>query len=575
MHRAAYCHRLFQAAVTGSVLLVTTAVAREQAAGAGSGALKVALIDEATGRPVPARVELLDAAGNAYIADDAMRVGTPSILVDRESLGAWRATRGEVLAVMSQKVVNNYTRTEQFYSGGRFQLPLPAGKYKLRVFKGLEYRIASREIEIRADESLELKLPLVRWINLQEQGWYSSDAHIHVARPVEQINPEISRWMQAEDIHVANILQWGNSHHFNNTWQYAHGRESIYHEGDYWLATGQENPRSHILGHTLTFGARAPIHFPDNYLVYRQYWDEARRQNAVTGWAHFADFGGQVGVPIDLLDGLVDFIEVLQFDRADYSVWYDALNLGARVAPVGGTDYPAGPYLPGRERFYTRVEGKLDYGAWLDGLRHGRTFVTNGPLLEFTVAGHAMGDEVRLDKPTTVRIEARVRFDPARDDVRQLEFIADGEVVRRFEREGSAAEIACRWDYLAAETGWLAVRVAGKKLAEPNSPYEPKHLYYQEQSPALAHSAAIYITVAGTPPQAAKPRAKIVAKAWIDRLEALEKRLADDQLEKLARWPSPRLDGVDAATLRNNRPALLERIQSAKRGLLAIAELRQ
>jgi hypothetical protein len=156
--------------------------------------------------------------------------------------------------------------------------------------------------------------------------------------------------------------------------------------------------------------------------------------------------------------------------------------------------------------------------------------------------------------------------------VRELELVSDGQVIRRFEREGSASDIVCRWDYQAAETGWLAVRVAGKKLAEPNSPYEPKHQYYQAQSPALAHSGAIYVSVAGTPLQAAKPQAKIVAQAWVDRLEALEKRLADDQLEKLARWPSPRLDGVDAATLRNNRPALLDRIHSAKRRLTAIAQ---
>ena len=56
----------------------------------------------------------------------------------------------------------------------------------------------------------------------------------------------------------------------------------------------------------------------------------------------------------------------------------------------------------------------------------------------------------------------------------------------------------------------------------------------------------------------------------IERLDALEARLSDEQIEKLARWPSPRLDGVDLDTLLKNRPALLERIQSAKRRLLAI-----
>jgi hypothetical protein len=544
--------------------------AHDVEAGDKTGVLKVVLLDEASGKPTPARIELLDANGKAHIAEDALLVGTHNILQDREA-GAWKAALEEVLAVMLKKVNNRYTRTEQFYSGGRFQVALPAGKYHLRAFKGLEYRVADRDLDVKAGETLAVTVPMSRWIDLPKQGWYGSDAHVHIARPVKELDPIISKWMQAEDIHVANILQWGNSHHFNNTWQYAHGPGGNYHEGDYWLATGQENPRSHILGHTLTFGLSRPVHIPENYLVYKQYWDEARRQNAVTGWAHFADFGGHEGVAIDLLDGSVDFIEVLQFDRADYSVWYDALNLGARVAPVAGTDYPAGPYLPGRERFYTQIEGKLDYRAWLEGLRRGRTFVTNGPIVEFKVGGKGVGDEVRLEKPAPIRIEARVRFDPLRDDVERLELLSNGEVVRRFEREGQASEIACSLDYYADETCWLAVRASGKKRAEPNSPYEPKHLYYQQHSPALAHSAAIYVTVAGTPPLAKQRRARIVARTWLDRLETLEKRLSDEQIEKLARWPSPRLDGVDIDTLRKNRTALLDRIQAAERRFRAIA----
>ena len=197
--------------------------------------------------------------------------------------------------------------------------------------------------------------------------------------------------------------------------------------------------------------------------------------------------------------------------------------------------------------------------------------MTNGPILEFKAADRSMGEDVRLDKPGAVRIEARVRFDPARDDVERLEVLANGEVVRRFERQGQASEIACQSDYYAAETCWLAVRASGKKRAEANSPYEPKHPYYQQQSPALAHSAAIYVTVTGTPPLARQRRAKIVALAWLDRLDALERRLADEQIGKLARWPSPRLDGVDIDTLRKNRTALLDRIQSAKRRFRAIA----
>jgi len=44
-----------------------------------------------------------------------------------------------------------------------------------------------------------------------------------------------------------------------------------------------------------------------------------------------------------------------------------------------------------RSAFYTKVEGALTYEGWLAGVRRGRTFVSNGPMLEFRVAGKDMG----------------------------------------------------------------------------------------------------------------------------------------------------------------------------------------
>src|SRR5262249_2178091 len=294
-----------------------------------------------------------------------------------------------------------------------------------------------------------------------------------IPRPFKELNSLLSKWMQAEDIHVANLLQWGNTKRFTNTIQYAHGAEGLYHEGDYWLASGQENPRTHFLGHTVTFGARTPINQPDNYLIYRLFWEESRRQKALSGFAHFGvNRGAQDGLAIDVPDDLLTFIEVLQFGKGDYDVWYDVLNMGYRWAPIAGTDYPcAGDRtLPGRERFYTRVEGRLDYESWLDGIRRGRTFVTNGPVLEFKVDGQGMAAALTLDKAGAGLAEATVRFDPARDNVKQLEVIENGTIVRTFFREPKTAEICCQFKHHLPEAAWLAVRASGDKLSAAPSP---------------------------------------------------------------------------------------------------------
>jgi hypothetical protein len=52
-----------------------------------------------------------------------------------------------------------------------------------------------------------------------------------------------------------------------------------------------------------------------------------------------------------------------------------------------------------------------------------------------------------------------------------------------------------------------------------------------------------------------------LARKWIAKLENLETRLGDDQIQQVA---SPGNDGVDLETLRKNREALLKAIQGAK-----------
>jgi len=470
-----------------------------------------------------------------------------------------KEARGE----LSRKFSNIHTGTDQFYTSGTCRLSLPPGDYRVRVYKGLEYRVETKEIWIRPGRTQDLTVVLQRWSNLPKKGWYGADSHLHIARPLKELNPQISKFMQAEDIHVANLLQWGNSKRFHNARQYAFGKDGLYHEGDYWLATGQENPRTHFLGHTLTLGAQKPINFPDGYLVYRNFWEESRRQKALSGYCHFAlRRGGDDGIALDLLDNLLTVVEVVQNERGLYQTWYDALNLGFRLTPIAGTDYPCGltaGVAPGRERFYTHVEGPLNYESWLEGIRRVKTFVTNGPVLEFSVQGKSIGEEIVLKEGGRIPVEACVRFDPDRDSVEVVEIVENGQVVRRFPRVGKAAEIRCRFQHEVVETSWLAVRASGKKKGEVPSP----RLADVQVSPSLAHSAPIYVTLKGAPGLSAQRRAKLIAAAWLDRLDRLEKRLEEKNIRDLANYFAS--DGVDAETLRKSKDALRQRIQAARR----------
>lgn len=455
-------------------------------------------------------------------------------------------------AVLSKRMPNPDAGIDQFYTPGRSRIFLPSGAYRIAVTKGLEYEVQRREVTLEAGKTAELEVKMSRWINLPERGWYGADGHLHIARPFKELDPALSKWMQAEDVHFANLLQWGQSKSFHNAVQYAFGPAGVHREGDFFLTSGQENPRSHFLGHVIILGGKAPINFPDLYLVYKPFFEEARRQGALSGYAHAGlTFGAQYALSMDLPDELLSFIEVLIANMGRYNVWYDVLNSGFRMAPIAGTDYSCGRApVPGRERFYTQVEGPLSIEAWLEGIRRGRTFATNGPLVEFRIDDKGIGEELALKKAGSVRIQGCVRIDPSRDDVARMEVIENGEVVRSFPRKGGAAEVRCEFEHEIKEASWLALRASGTKVGEPGN------------APSMAHSGAIYVTVKDAPGLAAHPRAKALARAWLARLEDLEARLAEDQAELIARMPG---SDVDADRLRRNRSALLDRIRAARK----------
>ena len=73
---------------------------------------------------------------------------------------------------------------------------------------------------------------------------------------------------------------------------------------------------------------------------------------------------------------------------------------GLSSAASAGPDTPYGGTI-GTTRVYalTGDTKTLSPDAWFDALRDGRTFVTNGPMLEFSVQGKDPGALLEIDQP--------------------------------------------------------------------------------------------------------------------------------------------------------------------------------
>ena len=530
------------------------------------GTLKLHITDEITGAPTPARVEIRDEDGTYYVAQDAMLFGGDCDMSDE---GAGYTDLPSAFAAFRDRLENPYSNAIQFYSEGSSSVQVPAGRVTVAVFKGPEYKVASAQLKVSVGETIDQAIAVKRWTDMPSKGWYSADDHVHIQRPDPALNPLILKMMQAEDIHVANLLQMGKVRNFQIAPQYTFGPDSHYQQGYYILATGQETPRTHFLGHTITLGASEPLFDPEKYLIYRLIWEQAVELGGINGFAHaYWPTGGVLppydGMAVLLPHNLLHFVEVLQFNRSGYDAWYDILNLGFRVTPTAGTDYPcADKTIVGHERFYTRVDGPLSYEKWLDAVKQGRTFVTTGPMVEFRINGRDIGSDILLEDTAVVKIEGAVSFDPARDAVAFVELLRNGNIIARFSRVDGESTINFELEERVDESSWFALRGYGAQL---NSSGNVSPLHFANFQPTSnVHTAPIYVSLKNGKSGMGYAPSRVVAREWLARLRDLQRVLSETNLEELGRsLEVPNYDAVPSETLRQNRSALLWEIEQAK-----------
>lgn len=116
--------------------------------------------------------------------------------------------------------------------------------------------------------------------------------------------------------------------------------------------------------------------------------------------------------------GLCDFISAMDTARLrEWNCWYHLLNCGFPLKVSGETDFPcmSGTRV-GQGRVYVQLgrQDRVDFRAWCEGLRAGRSYVSDGyaHALAFTVNGKSSGDELRLAQPGPVTVRAKVAFSP-------------------------------------------------------------------------------------------------------------------------------------------------------------------
>lgn len=435
------------------------------------GAFNLTIKDDATGMPIPARVGIYDETDRAPLpSEDALavqRFGDSVRLLSVNQRAAW-PTEGRMA----------------FYARGTYRAKLAPGTYQLVVSRGPEYKFHVGSFVVKAGSApTNVTVSLKRYDNMPARGWISGDDHVHLQR--EEVADEKVWWQTAaEDIHVADILQMGNiaGVYFQ---QPAWGEAGRYTQGQHSLVSGQEDPRTGQLGHTIHENLKQPIHLSsESYFLYYKAFEESHRQGGISGFAHLGEwFNAQRGLAITVPFGDVDFLEVGQMGAIVTDIWYGFMNMGFKMVPSGGADFPYTD-LPGVSRQYVQVDQGAGLDAYYQSWRDGRVFVTNGPFLEFTVNGQSMGSELQVKKGDRLRIHAEVRLNPDIDDLDRIELISQGDVIATKTADGSD-RITFDTEIVADASQWLAVRALGKRQQRFNT--------------VEAHSGAIYVIVDGAP----------------------------------------------------------------------------
>ena len=336
----------------------------------------------------------------------------------------------------------------QVYRSNGEHVFLPPGKYNVTVTRGPEYISQTSQLIVPAGvKKMTAPFKLKRWINMEKLGWYSADHHIHAAgcshydSPEEGVKPE-TMWRQilGEDVNIGSLLAWGPS------W---------YHQKKYF--TGQDNPLS-TSGNILRSDVEVsgfPSSHAGHLVLLRLKEDDypgttkieewpswtgpvlqwAKSQNAVTGYAHsgrglepieptFAlpnyvtpkmDHIGANEYIVTVTQNLVDFYSAGD-TQAPYelNMWYHTLNCGFTPRLGGETDFPCiFDERVGMARSYFKPNGKLSYDNYVEAIKKGRSYVSEGNshIINFSVNGIESGvgeSKLNLKEGGKVKITASV-----------------------------------------------------------------------------------------------------------------------------------------------------------------------
>jgi hypothetical protein len=464
---------------SGSLLLPLSVLSGERVDTRTPAVIRGSLRDGATGRSIAAKIRVTDtASGEAYFPAAAIKT-----MPQRTSPG-----------------VKHY-----FYAKDAYEIAVPPGRYQIEVVRGISHDVAVAYTEVGAGLThvVDFSVPVLQ--DLHASGWYSGNTHTHYHLEIDEDPDDRLRMVppaEALDVSVISYLIRNDSPYITN--RYPIGRLPEFSRNGTLMDMGEEARNNKAFG-DIGYGHCLFLNIPrlvepvstgllsrdgkaPDFPTLSMLCADAQRMGGTTVWCHN---GSGMEMPISVALGHVNAYNLADGLEADYERYYRLLNCGFRLPASSGTDW----WIYDHNRVFVQVQGGFGYDSWIAGLRAGRTFVSNGPLLELSVNGKPPGETSQTSGP--LRIAARAI---SRLPFERLEIIRNG-LIAAEQSAVNQREAKLECEIFAESSGWVAARVASRSKT---------HAGYS----VFAHTSPVYYKVEGT-----SSRQAAAAGTFVDEIE--------------------------------------------------------
>ena len=425
--------------------------------------------------------------------------------------------------------------THYFHSTGTATILVPKDTFTITASHGPTHAITRIKADMRKVDGATLPLKIPRLSTPTDFGnWRSGDVHVHINYGGNYRNtPErLVQQAEAEDLNFVYSLIVNKEQRFPDINYFMAGPDpastkavTILHGQEFhtsfWGHLGLLNLKEHLIlpGYVGYPQTAVSSLYPHNGFVA----DAAHKQGAFVGYVHpyeipeiFPDQASTISHtdPIDAALGRVDYYELLGFSdpHATSVVWYHMLNTGIRLGVAGGTDAMAnyaslrGPV--GLNRVFVPGPATMSSEEFLTGIKNGRGFVTNGPMIGFTLGDSKPGDSLGLgSKKRTIPYKAWLRSNVP---IEKIEVVYNGDVVASHSGTQPVTQLDISGNLTLRENGWVLFRVYNAGAHPDIFDVYP----YASTNPVFIHQ--------GIPSSKASTSAAWFIR-WIDRVEKMTK----------------------------------------------------